>query len=71
MSRYLLLTGNNLQKSAVSRSPTHLLVYYIHKLYSIYAIAFSAELHVNSIQVDQVDRENDKQTLHHTVSSYM
>ena len=36
---------------------------YIHKLY-IYAIAFSAEL--NSLQVYQVDKENDKRTSNYT-----
>ena len=46
-------------KTTVSRSRTHLRVYATSTSY-IYAIAFSARL--NDLQVDQVDRENDKRT---------
>ena len=46
-------------KTAVSRSRTHLRVYATSTSYMyIYAITFSARL--NGLQVDQVDRENDK-----------
>ena len=47
--------------TAVSHSHTHLRVYmYATSTSYIHAIAFSARL--NSLQVDQVDRENDKRT---------
>ena len=46
-------------KTAVSRSRTHLRVYATSTSY-IYAIALSARL--NGLQVDQVDRENNKRT---------
>ena len=39
-------------------------IHYIHKLYILYAIAFSAGL--NGLQVDQVDSENDKPTSTYT-----
>ena len=45
----------------LSYSPPN--THYIHKLY-IYAITFSAGL--NGLQVDQVDRENEKRTSTHT-----
>ena len=50
-------------KTAVSRSRTHLRVYATSTSYT-YAIAFSARL--NGLQVDQVDRENDKRTSTYT-----
>ena len=45
-------------KTAVSRSRTHL------RVYATSTIAFSARL--NGLQVDQVDRENDKRTSTYT-----
>ena len=52
-------------KTAVSRSRTHLRVYATCTSYTcIYTIAFSARL--NGLQVDQVDRENDKRTSTYT-----
>ena len=50
-------------KTAVSRSRTHLRVYATSTSYT-YAIAFSARL--NGLQVDQVDKENDKRTSTYT-----
>ena len=50
-------------KMTVSRSRTHLRVYATSTSY-IYSIAFSARL--NGLQVDQVDRENDKRTSTYT-----
>ena len=50
-------------KTAVSRSRTHLRVYATSTSYT-YATAFSARL--NGLQVDQVDRENDKRTSTYT-----
>ena len=50
-------------ETAASRSRTHLRVYTTSENY-IYAITFSARL--NGLQVDQVDRENDKRTSTYT-----
>ena len=50
-------------KMAGARSRTHLQVYATSTSY-IYTIAFSARL--NGLQVDQVDRENDKRTSTYT-----
>ena len=61
--RWLLLTSTHLRKREESRSRTHLRVYATSTSY-IYTIAFSARL--NGLQVDQVDRENDKQTSTYT-----
>ena len=57
---YIEMLVPHLRKRKVSRFRTHLRVRYTHKLYNIYAIVFSAGL--NGLQVDQVDRENDKRT---------
>ena len=62
-SRYLLLTSTHLRKWAVSRLRTHLWGY-ATSTSCIYAIAFSAGL--NGLQVDQVDRENNKRTSTYT-----
>ena len=61
--RWLVLTSTHLRKRAESRSRTHLRVYATSTSY-IYAIAFSARL--NGLQVNQVDRENDKRTSTYT-----
>ena len=56
-------SSTHLRKRAVSRSRTHLRVYATSTSYT-YAIAFSARL--NGLQVEQVDRENDKRTSTYT-----
>ena len=50
-------------KTEVSRCRTHVRVYATSTSY-MYAIAFSARL--NDLQVDQIDRENDKRTSTYT-----